>query len=948
MAFTSIIQPQDYKMRIFYSLTALFVLTASSVCFAACTPFDKLPEQAQQDLITDWTFQADNSFTAEKIANEIRWAKEAAERIGKMSGAPDLSGYSAKLDELEAKLKDVNPDDAEALQALYFDVRKVKRDVVFSNPLLDFDSILMVENPYPRGDKDDKTDQWGHETRHRNGFEGADGGRLLIIGLNPRDVKKNLSEGMGGAFWRPDLSYDAKEVLFCYKPVGEKSFHLYKVNSDGTDVRQLTRGDYDDLDPVFAPDGHIIFCSSRQHSYVRCMPMTHSFAVTRCDGDGKNIYVISANGEPEYMPNILPDGRVIYTRWEYTDKALWRVQALWTMNPDGTNSQTLWGNQSAWPDVLTEARAIPGSKKIVFTGVGHHGWFDGAVGYIDPTKGMNYPDGLERITRDASWAEVGNGPQDPPASYDYHSAGKFTAYKAPFPLSEEYMLVSARTGGNLYGGDHRGLFFKLYLQDVYGNKELIYAADNANAWYAMPFKPRQTPAVLPDRVDWPEIGVGAQPRPGYLYSNNVFDNAPAVLKEKGKAIRVIQMDPKTYTTWHKTVQHDGPAVSVFQAEGVKRILGTVPIEPDGSVFFELPAGKSVYFEMLDENGMAIHVMRSFTNVMPGEIRGCFGCHESNLATKGNQPSKGMNMAMKKGPQKLTPPSWGTGESISYMRFVQPVLDRYCAKCHQDPTNEAFGKLNMICRPSSHPWKEQVGTRPGESSPFCEPYLTLVSGKCVWGDFKKRDERGVPANLAGLFVVEGYDRYDPANIVTLPPYSAFSPVSTLVHNACSGEHHGVKVTGEDRERLIAWVDCNGPYLGDEEIRAMYDPDSYVVDHVPPIRPRVGTAPVINRFDIRQDGDSEKVAGVPLRLYANDVFDGEIVFAAYGAEDTFIDVTDLVKNKFSGKSVTYLGKYNLLFGDPVNKKVKTLKVIVRFKDGKVKEYHFQEDSPMDFKN
>ena len=98
-------------MRIFYSLAALFVVTFSSVCFAACTPFDKLPEQAQQDLNTDWTFQADNSFTAEKAANEIRWAKEATERIGKLAGASDLSAYTVKLDDLDAKLKDVTNKD---------------------------------------------------------------------------------------------------------------------------------------------------------------------------------------------------------------------------------------------------------------------------------------------------------------------------------------------------------------------------------------------------------------------------------------------------------------------------------------------------------------------------------------------------------------------------------------------------------------------------------------------------------------------------------------------------------------------------------------------------------------------------------------------------------------------------------------------------------------------
>ena len=932
---------------------------------AGCVTFDKLPAEAQAQLLSDWTFQANDAFTAETVSNELKWANEAAGRISKLSGAPNFSAEINALKKLDGALKDLQAKSdasAEEFKALYFEVRKIKRDILFANPLIDFESVLMVDNPYPHGVRGDATDEWGHEARHRNGFMATDGGRLLIAGLNPGEIKKDVLEGKEGAFWRPDLSFDGKEILFCFKPKGERSFHLYKVNADGTDFRQLTQGDYDDLDPIYTPDGHITFCSSRQHSYVRCMPMTHSFAVTRCDSDGKNIYVVSANGEPEYMPSMMPDGRVIFTRWEYTDKALWRVQSLWTMNPDGTNTQTFWGNQSTWPDVLTEARAIPNSKKVVFIGLGHHAWFDGCIGYIDPTKGLNYPEGLHRITRETPWPEVGNGPHDPAPSYDYHAAGKFYAYKAPYPLSEEYMLVSARGGSRLYSGSDNGWFFKLYLQDVYGNKELIQAFPNSNAWYAMPFKARKTPTVKPDQVEWPEIGKGEQPAPGYLYSNNVFDNAPAILKEKGKFIRVIQMDPKTYTTWHKTVQHDGPAVSVFQAEGVKRILGTVPIEKDGSVYFEVPAGQSFYFEMLDENGMAIHVMRSFTNVMPGEVRGCFGCHESNLATKGNQPSKGMNDAMKKGPQRLTPPSWGTGESISYMRFVQkPVLDKYCAKCHQDPNSDAYKTLNMTCRPSKKGWWGNVYSRPDDVSPFCEPYLTLVSGDCGWGGSKPKDEYGVPKNLAGLFIVEGYSTVDPKNLTTLAPYSAFSPRSKLVHNAISGEHHDVKVTGEDKERLLAWVDCNGPYLGDEEIRCMYDPVSSTVETIPPVRPRVASAPVINRFDIRQDGDSEKVSGslklmpnreeyvnpadklrkIRIEQFKAKKADFEIVAATYGSEKVQANCLEKVKSKFTGSVYIPINDYNDMFGDPIYGVVKTLNITVKKNSGESKTYSFHEN-------
>jgi len=940
------------------------LFTAAALLNCSLLSAFETTEQGKAQIEADWLFQADGNPTKETVQNEIKYTRDLIERLEKLPNAPDLTEETKKLDDL-ATAAYVTATFAD-VKAHYLAVRNLKRTVFFKNPLIDFDRVLLIDNPYPKGKPGDATDEWGHEARHRNGYMAVDGGRLVTVGLHPGSEVKSLLPDFEGSFWRPDLSFDGTEIVFSYRPVGSKSFHLYRCYADGSGVKQLTVGDYDDLDPVFSPDGKILFCSSRQHSYVRCMPMTHSFALSRCDADGKNIYVISANGEPEYLPSILDDGRVIFTRWEYTDKALWRVQSLWTANPDGTNQQIFWGNQSVWPDVLTEARSIPGTNKVMFTAVGHHAWFDGSIGIIDPNEGLDYPHGLTRVTREVPWPEVGNGPQDPPPAVEYNASGKIYAYKTPYPLSEEYFLVSAREGGLLYNGSHNNWLFRLYLMDIYGNKELVYKGEH-NAYHAMPFKPRQMPPVMIDRVVWPKIGSGELPAPGILYSNNVFAGAPEILKESGKAIRVIQMDPKTYTTWHKTVQHDGPAVSVTQAEGVKRILGTVPIERDGSIAFQVPPGEAIFFEMLDAEGRAIHVMRSFTNVMPGEVRGCFGCHESQQLAPGVQIATS-GIAMTRGAKPPVPPPWGVEESISYVRFAQPVLDKYCADCHQNPEHEAYAKLNMTFRPSTHAWKGWVYSR-DDISPFAEPYLTLVSGPTAWGGPKPRDERNVPKNLAGVFVVEGYGQNDPDNLKTLPPYSVYSPVSTLIHNAMSGEHHGVKVTGEDLERLIAWVDCNGPYLGDEEIRDMYDPVSRSIETIPPIRPRVATAPRINRFDLRQDGDtSEEVLG-PLRLMPerDSAFDPnravreyrfqemlrefeqekdmkiEIVAANYGddVEADRIDVVDKIKELFNGTRLIRIERYNDVFGDPKRNVVKNLRIAYKINDGPVRHVRFAEN-------
>jgi len=660
--------------------------------------------------------------------------------------------------------------------------------------------------------------------------------------------------------------------------------------------------------------------------------MTYAFALARCDADGQNIYITSRNSEPDYMPSVLNDGRVIYTRWEYTDKPLWRVQSLWTCNPDGTGVAAFWGNQSAWPDVLTEARSIPGSDRIMFCAVGHHAWFDGAIGVIDPSEGVNYPLGLAKVTVDTPWPETGDGPTERVASDSYHRSGKLFAYKSPFPLSEELFLVSAREGGHLYNDstDH-GWHFRLYLMDIHGNRELLYRGDH-NVLYALPVKPRPRPPVLPARVAWPEVGGDEEPDHGILFSTNVFQGAPEIPRERVKYLRIIKMVPKTYSTWVKSVQHDGPSVGAFQAEAVKQVLGTVPVEPDGSICFKLPPGDAVYFQLLDEEYRCIQNMRSFTGVMPGEVRGCTGCHAGGLNAP-MTPAANVSQAVRKGPVDITPPPWGD-ETVSFRRFAQPVFDRHCADCHQGD-GEAVERLNLTLRDSGLAFKGHVRklrTRPDEATPFMEPYLTLVGGVIPWGRAKELNEHGVPENLAGVLVVEGYSQWDPVGLQTLAPLTAFSPRSKIVHNAISGEHHDVQVPPEDARRLIAWVDTNGPYLGLEEIREMYDPVFPGIDEMA-VRSRVATAPTVERFNVRQDGDSTALAG-PLKLWDPALLLKDwpedatvrIIRATYGAGDTLLDVTQpLSASPISGPLIELeAGSYNGAFTDPVPGTVKTLTI------------------------
>jgi len=774
---------------------------------------DLTADEARRALEADWLHQAGNNPSPRRIAEEIRWARKMAARIRReaSTAGPDFTGELAKLDDLArqaAALKGPDPQ-------LYFRVRQVKRRIHFSSPAVNFDKMLFVDMPFPAGR------EWPHETRHRLGYMAVPGGRLMVLeGLSPSGKLRQLmpQPPLHGSFWRPDVSWDGASVLFCFKPHNEKSFHLYRINADPGapgGLTQLTYGPYDDLDPIWLPDGHIMFSTTRAHTYVRCMPPTNAYLLARYDGDGRNVYLISTNNEPDYLPSVLGDGRVVYTRWEYTDKPLWRCMGLWTLNPDGTQVNTLWGNQSVWPDLLKDARGIPHSRRVMFTGSAHHNWFSGSVGIIDPDRGFNFPDGLTKVTADVPWPESGNGPADPVESADYHTSGKYAAYYSPYPLSEKDFLVSANRSGK----------FVLYLMDVDGNRELIYEGAH-NIFHAMPLRARPLPPVLPDKVAWPCAAQRLRPKGGVIYSPNVYMGAPPELAGKARRLRVLTIEPKTYTYWYKRPYlSTGPVVSGVQSEGVKRVLGTVPIRPDGSVAFKAPACVPLHFQLLDENYRALHTMRSFTNVMPGEIRGCQGCHELHSTTPAND---GLYTAIGRAPSDITPPPWGQ-DTVSYARYVRPMLDRYCAKCHQ---GEGKGRAKVDFTP-----------RPGLLG-FDETYW-LLTGRPTWGKPYQLPKDPPPGfGIADMIMVEAFGTRDPAAYKTTKPMTRLSYRSRLIQRVSSGKHHDVKIDAVSLRKLIAWVDTMCPYRGDEEVRRIDDPIFQGAQWLA-IEPKIRTAPRIVR-------------------------------------------------------------------------------------------------------
>ena len=787
------------------------------------------PADAQAMIEEDWLFQANDNTTAQRALQEIGWARELAARLTAQSHSLGFAPELSSLATLEAQLRTLPPaQDDDATRDAYLAVRRVKRALMLRNPLMNFDSLLLADTPAYAG---------VHESAHRNGYHygAATGSRLLVLdGIRPDGVERELVPGAEGYLMRMDLSFDASKVVFSLKPKGDPSFHLYEIGIDGKGRRQLTNSLYDDMDPLYLPDGHILFSTSRGNSYVRCLPQSASTVLARCEPDGRNITIISRNNEPDYTPALLPDGRILYTRWEYTERPLWRLQKLWTINPDGTGESVFWGNGSAYPDMLWEARPVPGSAQVMFVGVGHHNVITGCLGLIDVGRGLQWPDGITKVTQELQWPEVGEPEEgSPAASPRYHKSGGLWSVRSPYPLGPENFLISAaRTAHD---------DFALYLMDIHGNRELLYTGVH-NVWYAQPLRPRTPPPSRPDRVAWPVAGGPTQC--GVLFSPNVYSGVEGLPPGTAKYLRVIEMDAKTYSMGFKSWRHSGPAISVIQEDGVKRILGTVPIKPDGSVAFKAPAGKALHFQLLDERMRCVQIMRSFTGVMPGETRGCQGCHALHTAS----PEMRNNaLALRDPPADLTPPPWGAGTSVSYERFCQPVLDRHCGACHEG-SGKARAKLDLTLRGGVH----EIGIDDPKLWPFKEPYLTLIGQ--AWSG-PKPEGTGASLGLAGCLNVEASHHYEP-----LKPMSMLSSTSRLIDLVTSGKHHDVKIEGEDLQRLIAWVDCNCVYRGDEEVRQIPDPPPEIANRFP-VAVKTRTAPEIDRLQPVTDPRTAGAIGRP---------------------------------------------------------------------------------------
>ncbi|NQV33165.1 MAG: hypothetical protein HQ515_10750 [Phycisphaeraceae bacterium] len=635
--------------------------------------------------------------------------------------------------------------------SLVKDLTVFRQEVLLANPLLARQPILFIARRQYKSDHHNTATMFQTGEINTGSFVG--GSALKTIDLVNGGRIQTLIESKDALIRDPELSFDGTRILFSMRKNIKDNYHIYEIHINGAHVRQLTSAPgVTDIDPLYLPGGDIVFSSTREPKY--CMCNRHIMCnLFRMDRDGANIIQLGKSTLHEGHSTLLPDGRILYDRWEYVDRNFGDAQALWTVNPDGTNHAIYWGNNTWSPGGAIDGRAIPGTDKVICIFGSCHDRPWGALAIVDHALGVDGKTSVER-----TWpADAIDLVQDKSPKYDAYGFDNFKRvnpkYEDPYPLSESYFLCSRGVG--------KGELMGIYLIDVFGNEIQVHV-EEPGCYSPMPLNAKPEPPRIPARRNFKQ-------QVGYFYISDVYEGTHMQRVEPGsiKYLRVVESPEKrhwTHTQWGGQGVHC-PAMNWHSFEN-KRILGTVPVEADGSAYFEVPGDTFVYFQLLDKDKMMIQSMRSGTMVQSGELTGCVGCHEDRNATP--PPSNVTKLlAIKRPPSKLQ--GWkGETRIFSYLRDVQPVLTKHCASCH-DYGTEAGAKLVLA---------------PDQTNTFNASYRELWLKKYI---------KTIGAG--------------PAN--TQPAYSWGSHASKLVEVIQSG-HEEVKLSQDDMERITTWIDLNGTY------------------------------------------------------------------------------------------------------------------------------------------
>ncbi len=657
------------------------------------------------------------------------------------------AAYLARLDEIAAM--PAGPDRSAKLLEL-------QRESMLANPLIDFDEILIVRRGAGKHSMGLPANWQSNSSVSKTGYDND----LAALSIRSAEKVRTIHRPAKGAFIGDvDLHFDADRLLFSSIGTGG-DWHVFEMGVDGTGLRQVTkttdRG-VNNYDACYVPDGRIIFTSTAPMVAVPCVNGSSPVAnIFRVNADGTGMEQLCFDQEHGWCPQVMDDGRILYSRWEYADLPHANSRIMMTMNPDGTNQRSYYGTNSFWPNGVFYARPIPG-RPSMFVGIvsGHHGVRRmGELLLFDTAKGYMEADGVvQRIP--------GHGKKVVPVVADGLVNSARPKFLHPYPLSDKYFLVSSDLSGT----------WGIYLVDVFDNMTLIKQEAGYALLEPVPLRKTPTPRAIPDKID-------PGRRDAVVFITDIYEGPGLAGIPRGevKTLRLF-----TYTYGYRGM---GGLYGVIGLDGpwdMRRILGTVPVETDGSAVFRLPANTPVSIQPLDAEGKALQIMRSWFVARPGERLSCVGCHEDPTRA----PPMKTTIAFRREPARITP--WrGPARNFEFQREVQPVLDKHCVPCH-DGKARADGKKipNFRGDVKLTGWKTKQAGRGAAGGRYSLSYFNL---------YRFARHPGIESEMH-----------------LLTPMEFHADTNELIMMLQKG-HNDVKLDEEAMDRLVTWLDLNAPYHG----------------------------------------------------------------------------------------------------------------------------------------
>jgi len=652
------------------------------------------------------------------------------------NGAERLARIKSLSKDLAERLPEARRGDPKAraaYDAAFEQYADLRQEALLANPLLAFDKLLLVKRftgyavaDFHNCNEPGQPINWAANSSLPS--HGYDNEIAVLSPVRPDGRMSTLHRPADMAYVGDvDLDWDADRMLF--SSVNSKNrWQVFEIGADGKGLRQVTRDDppdVDNFDACYLPDRRIVFASTLAFQGVICSRGTDNTALLcSINADGSGLRRLCFDQEQNWHPSVSDDGRILYTRWEYADITHFFGRLLFTMNPDGTGQRSIYKSNSYFPPALFFSRTVPGHPtKIVTIASGHHGGRrKGYLTVLDPAISHYEAEGITHMLPPGRNGKINTG------NYEAYNSDRYPAFLSPWPLSEKYFLAACRPTWDRPWG--------IYLVDVFDNMLLLHEDAEYALYEPVPLQQRRRPPVIPDRIDLTR-------KDAEVYVADIYRGPGLAGVPRGtvKALRLYALDfgYRDHTAWN------------FSTPGtfdVRRILGTVPVEADGSASFRVPANTPISFQPLDEQGAAMQLMRSWYTAMPGERIGCVGCHERPQETMG----PAVATAFRKPPAEIQP--WrGPARGFSFDREVLPVLKRHCAGCHNGKDAPDILKFTALNKHLSRP--------PTES-----------------------------------------------NYHLIPPGEFHADKSKLIQMLRKG-HHGVEPDPELLDRIVTWNDLGGP-------------------------------------------------------------------------------------------------------------------------------------------